>query len=61
MDVRVVRVVVRHGLVPVRMRVRLAGWIARRVRVPVVRIVDIQVFVLHRLVMVLVLVPLGDM
>ena len=43
---------------PVRMR--LARWIGRDVLMTMVRVVTMPVFVLHRLVDVLVIVPLGQ-
>lgn len=61
MKVRVVRVRVAHGRVAVRVRVRLARWVVRPVRVLVVFVVDVRVFVDHLLVLVFVVVSLGQM
>ena len=41
-DVRVMRVVVRHRLMPVWMRVRLAGRVVGVMEVLVVRVVDVR-------------------
>lgn len=52
---------VRHRLVTVEMRVRLALWIVRPVLMLVRRVVNMAVRVRHRLVGVLVIVPLREM
>ena len=61
MQVGIMRVLVHHRRVAVRMGVRFARRIGRRVRVPVVLVVRVPVLVLHRFVDVLVIVALGDM
>jgi hypothetical protein len=60
-DVRIVWVGMAEILVSVRVGGRLAGWVTREVLVSVVLFVNVQVVVHHRLVDVLVLVPLGQM
>jgi hypothetical protein len=60
-QVREVRVAVTEWLVDVGMTVRLSGRSPRRVDVLVVLVVDVRVRVLERLVLVLVVVPLGEM
>ena len=60
-QIGIMRVLVHERQVPVTVRVRLARRIARLVRVPVMRVVDMAVLVLERLVRVLVLMPLGEM
>ena len=61
MEVRVVRMPVDQADVPMPMSVRLAGRVADAVRVLMVLVVPMPVFMFHRLVKVLVLVPLGQM
>ena len=61
MEVRVVRMPVREADVPMPMGVRFDGRIAGAMRVLMVLVVTMPVFMLHRLVNVLVLVPLGQM
>lgn len=60
-QVGIVRVAVDEPRVPVPVRVRLARRIVGAVRVPVVLVMHVRVLVLHRLVHMLVLVPLGEM
>jgi hypothetical protein len=60
MKVRVVRVGMLERLVAVPVAVRLAGWIIWAVLMPVVRVVNVPVRVLHRPVAVPVLVTLGE-
>ena len=59
-DVRVVRVGVSHRRVVVRMAVGFAGRIVRTVLVLVVFVVNVTVVVGHRLMVVFVFVPLGQ-
>ena len=59
-DVRVVRVRVAHRSMFVRMAVRFAGRVVRAVVVLVVFVVDVGVVVGHRLMVVFVVVPLGQ-
>ena len=59
--VRVVRMTVRQRLVPVPMAVRFAARIVRAMGVLMVHVVMMQMLMLHRLVCVLVLVPLVEM
>jgi hypothetical protein len=61
MQVREVRVVVAERLVGVGMAVRLSRRSPRRVGIPVVLVVDVCVRVLERLVLMLVVMPLGEM
>ena len=56
-----VRVLVLQPLVPVGMRVRLAGRVVGAVLVLMMFVVDVGVRMLHRLVHVLMLVALGEM
>ena len=60
-NVRVVDVRVSHRLVFVLVAVRLSGWVVRGVFVLVVFVVDVAMFMLHRLVLVLVFVSLSEM
>ena len=63
-DVRIVRMCVRHRLVPMPMSVRhrVGHWgVGERVHVLMMLVVHVPVIVLHRFVLVLVLVPLGEM
>ena len=59
--VRDMRMPVPHSRMSMGMRVWLARWIARQVRMLVVFIVHVGVGVLHGLMVVLVLVVLGQM
>ena len=59
-DVRKVRVAVHHGLVRMRMRVRFARRIVRRMRMAMMLVVDVPVAVSEQLVPVAVLVTLGQ-
>ena len=59
-QIRIVRVSVPQWRVPMRVGVRLAGRIVRPVRVLVVRVMNVPMLVLERLMDVLVLVPLGE-
>ena len=61
MQVGIMRVLVHHRRVTMRVGVRLAGRVAGAMRVPVMFIVDMPVLVLHGGVGVLVLVALGEM
>ena len=61
MQIGRVRVGVDHRFMAVPMAVLLAGRIAGVVCVPVMFAVDVQMLVLHRLVGMLVLVPLAQM
>ena len=61
MEVRVVRMPVDQAAVPMPMNVRLAWRVAGAVRVLMMLVVPMPVFMFHRLVKVLVLVPLGQM
>jgi hypothetical protein len=61
MEVRVVRMPVDQAVVPMPMTVRFAGRVAGAVRVLMMLVVPMPVFMVHRLVNVLVLVPLGQM
>jgi hypothetical protein len=56
-----VRVGVPQPDVHVAMTVRFAGRVGRRVRVPMVFIVHMPMGVLHRLMLMFVLVPFGQM
>ena len=60
MDVREVRVRVRQCLVAMGMRMRLARRVARGMSVLMMLIVNVQVLVLHRFVMMQVLVAFGE-
>ena len=59
MDVRVVGVGVSHCLVRVRVAVRLSWRVVGGVLMLVVFVMDVAVFMLHRLMCVLMFVPLG--
>ena len=59
-QIREVRVTVAERLVPVGMAMRLPGGDPRAVLVPVVLVVDVPMRVLERVVVVLVIVPLGE-
>ena len=61
MEVRVVRMPVHQAHVPVPMSVRFARRIACAMRVLMMLVVKMPVFMLHRLVNVLVFMPLGHM
>jgi hypothetical protein len=61
MEVRVVRMPVHQANVTMPMSVQFAGRIACAMRVLMMLVVTMPVFMLHRLVNVLVLVPLGQM
>ena len=61
MQVRIVRVFVPHGLVLVPVRVWLAGWIIRTVRMLVMVIVRMAMLVFHRHMLMLVFVGLNQM
>jgi hypothetical protein len=61
MNVRVMRMGVGHFLVPVLMRMRFAGRIVERVGMLVMFVMDVQMFVLHRFMVVQMLVPFGQM
>ena len=61
MNIRVVRVLVRHGLVAVRVRVRLFTGPCPGVLMLMMRVVRVWVSVLKRLVRMLVLMPLAHM
>ena len=61
MQIGVVRVPVWQRRVPVPVGMRLARRIVRAVRVTVMLVVAMPVLVLQRLVVMLVLVPLGEM
>ena len=54
------RVLVSERLVTMPMRVRLAGWIIRRMRVLVVLIVHVRMRMFHWLVLMFVVVILGE-
>ena len=58
MDIGIVSMGVGQCLVLVRVAVRLSRWVVGRVFVLVVFIMDMAVFMLHRLVFVFVFVPL---
>ena len=60
-SVGVVRVDVRHRLMPMAMGVRLARWIVRAMRMLVVSVVPGGMGMLQRLVGVWMLMPLGEM
>ena len=60
-NVRVMRVDMHQRLVSMRMRVRLSRWVIRRVQVPMVLVVAVEMFVLQRLVPMFVLMPLRQM
>ena len=63
-DVRIMRMGVRHRLVPVPMSVRRwvgHWWVGMRVGVLMMFVVYVPMVVLHRFVLMLVLVPLGEM
>ena len=60
MNVREVRVRVRQCLVAMGMRMRLARRVARGMSVLMMLIVNVQVLVLHRFVMMQVLVAFGE-
>jgi hypothetical protein len=60
-NVREVRVTVNQLLVTVPVRVRLSGRVSRPVRVLMMRIVRVQMLMLHRLMPVLVPVPFRQM
>ena len=49
-----------HPRMPMRVRVRFAGWIAGHVLMLVVRIVHVRMAMLHRLVLMFVLVVFGQ-
>lgn len=59
-NVRVVRMTVRQWFVPVPMAVNGARGVGRPVGMLVMRVVCVHVLMFHRLVGVLVLVPLGE-
>ena len=59
-DVGIVRMGVRHPRMSVRVAMRLSGRITRCVLVLMMRVVHVRVHVVHCLVHVYVLVPLGD-
>ena len=61
MEVRVVRMPVHQAHVPMAMSVRFARRVAGAMRVLMMLVVTMPVFMLHRFVNVLVLVPLGQM
>jgi hypothetical protein len=61
MNVRIVRVPVRHRFVSMRMGVRLLPVPRERVRVPVMRVVHVRMRVLDGLVNMLMVVALGQM
>ena len=61
MHVGHMRMLVPQAHVAVRMAVRLGPRRARRMLVPVMLVVHVTVLVLQRLVVVLMLVPLGEM
>ena len=61
MEVRVVRMPVDQADVPMPMSVRLAWRVTVAVRVMMMLVVPMPVLMVHRLVNVLVLVPLGQM
>ena len=61
MEVRIVGMPVHQANVPVPMSVWLIGRIGRTMLVLMMLVVTMPVFMLHRLVNVLVLVPLGQM
>jgi hypothetical protein len=61
MHIRDVRVAMHQSLVPMGMSVGLAGGIIGRVLMLVMRVVDVRVQVLHRLVNMFMLVMLGEM
>jgi hypothetical protein len=60
MEVGIVGVRVPQRRVPVRVAVRLAWRVGRQVLVLVMFVVDVEVVVLQRLVLVLVFMPLGQ-
>ena len=61
MDVRVVRMAVQQRLVAMLVGMRLLSAPGGVVRVPMVRVVNVQVIVSERFVPMLVFVPLGQM
>ena len=61
MNVRVMRMSVDQFLVTVPMRVRFAGRVIRAVDMLMMLVVSVQVLVFHRLMPVLVFVPLSQM
>lgn len=61
MHVRDVRVPMFQSLVPMDVRVGLARWIVRRMFVLMVRVVDVRVRMLHRLVHMVMIVMLREM
>ena len=60
MQVGIMRMRMGERRVPVPVRMRLADGFARQVRVAVVLVVHMAVLVFHRLVYVLVIMPLGE-
>ena len=60
MDVRVMRVPMHRGEMPVDMHMRLAGRIARLMHMLVMRIMNMRVFVQHGVMVVFVFMPLGE-
>jgi len=63
-DVRIVRMRVNNALVSMPMSMRCGigdGWVARCMDVPVVLVVNVRVIMLQRIVVVLMLMPLGKM
>ena len=63
-DVRIVRMCVRHRLVPVPMSVRRRishRWVGKNMDVLMMFVVYVPMVVLHRFVLMLVLVPFGEM
>ena len=61
MEVWIVRMVVAHRRMMVGMSMRLARRVVRAVGVPMMVVMHVVVFVIHRLVRVVVLVPLRQM
>ena len=61
MQIGIMRVPMHEPGVPVPMRVRFAGRVGQRMRVLVMVIVIMPMLMLHRLVQMVVFVPLGHM
>ena len=60
-NVRIMRMAVRQRLMPVWMRVRLAGRVVGTMVVPVVHVVDVRMGVFQRLMGVRMCMALGEM
>lgn len=61
MNIRIVGVPVDHGKVTMPVRMRFAGRVLRRMRMPVMRVVDVSMLMLQRFMFMLVLMPLCEM